>query len=238
MARTRGSPTPLTDHDRVRQWAEPRNVRPACVKGTEESEDVGMIRLEFPAYSGEESLEQISWDHWFNQFDARNLALLIEDQTARGQKSNFNKLVSRETARVSERRRESVRPWPSRSSDPNEKRTAIQEFASDLDFDEEESEVEEEFVIDKRRLASHTRVASACRPASSRKPASRAPVVSAGKSSTSRARAARAKPASFKRKSAPSVSSRSSAGQKKAAARVRQSPRASDRRRGAGPRAA
>ena len=66
MARTRGSPTPLTDHDRVRQWAEPRNVRPACVKGTEESEDVGMIRLEFPAYSGEESLEQISWDDWFN----------------------------------------------------------------------------------------------------------------------------------------------------------------------------
>ena len=57
-----------------------------------------MIRLDFPGYSGEDSLEHISWDEWFENFDKNRLALLIQEKTARGQKSNFNKLVSRETA--------------------------------------------------------------------------------------------------------------------------------------------
>ncbi len=54
-----------------------------------------MIRLDFPGYSGEESLEQISWDEWFEKFDERDLALMVQETTSRGQKSNFNKLVSR-----------------------------------------------------------------------------------------------------------------------------------------------
>lgn len=57
-----------------------------------------MIRLDFPGYSGENSLEQIEWEEWLEKFDESGLALLVQDQTARGQKSNFNKLVKRETA--------------------------------------------------------------------------------------------------------------------------------------------
>jgi hypothetical protein len=57
-----------------------------------------MIRIDFPGYSGETSLQPISWDDWFEKFDERGLALLVQATTARGQKSNFNKLVSRETA--------------------------------------------------------------------------------------------------------------------------------------------
>lgn len=57
-----------------------------------------MIRLDFPGYSGERSLEHIEWDEWFQKFDESGLALLVQNKTARGQKSNFNKLVSRETA--------------------------------------------------------------------------------------------------------------------------------------------
>jgi hypothetical protein len=57
-----------------------------------------MIRLDFPGYSGEDSLEHISWDEWFDNFDRNNLALLFQERTAGGQRSNFNKLVSRETA--------------------------------------------------------------------------------------------------------------------------------------------
>ena len=56
-----------------------------------------MLRLDFPGYSGEESLEHISWDQWFQVFDQRNLALLVQDETASGEPSNFNKLVSRST---------------------------------------------------------------------------------------------------------------------------------------------
>ncbi|HEY4678495.1 MAG TPA: hypothetical protein VIJ01_15120 [Candidatus Angelobacter sp.] len=97
------------DHDEIRQWAEDRNARPACVRGTGGSEDVGMIRLDFPGFSGEKSLEHIEWDEWLQKFDESGLALLVQDTTADGQRSNFNKLVSRETA-------ESTRKRPSGSA--------------------------------------------------------------------------------------------------------------------------
>jgi hypothetical protein len=92
------SAEPVTDHRRIREWAETRGAKPACVKGTGGKQDTGMIRLDFPGYSGEESLQAISWDEWFKAFDDNGLALLIQEETAGGQRSNFNKLVSRETA--------------------------------------------------------------------------------------------------------------------------------------------
>lgn len=88
----------LTDHDQIRRWAEEREAQPACVRGTGSEEDVGMIRLDFPGYSGETSLEPIEWDEWFQKFDDNNLALLVEDETARGEQSNFNKIIGRATA--------------------------------------------------------------------------------------------------------------------------------------------
>ena len=87
----------ITGHDEIRQWAEERGAEPACVRGAGGNEDVGMIRLDFPGYSGEESLEHISWDAWFEKFDERGLALKVQETTG-GEKSNFNKLVSRSTA--------------------------------------------------------------------------------------------------------------------------------------------
>jgi hypothetical protein len=66
-----------------------------------------MIRLDFPGYSGEQSLEPIEWNEWFQKFDDSGLALLVQETTARGQKSNFNKLVSRETAESGSRGRSS-----------------------------------------------------------------------------------------------------------------------------------
>jgi len=87
-----------TDHDQIRQWAEERGAKPSAVIRTEHGDDPGIIRLDFPGYSGEGSLEEISWDEWFRKFDERNLALLYQEQTAGGAKSNFNKIISRETA--------------------------------------------------------------------------------------------------------------------------------------------
>jgi hypothetical protein len=63
-----------------------------------------MIRLDFPGYSGADSLEEIEWDQFFEKFDEQGLALLVQDKTARGQKSNFNKLISRETGGSARRR--------------------------------------------------------------------------------------------------------------------------------------
>lgn len=99
----------LTDHDEIRSWAEERDAQPSCVRGTGSEEDVGMIRLDFPGYSGETSLEPIEWDEWFQKFDENNLALLVEDETARGENSNFNKIVGRETAEARARGRKTSR---------------------------------------------------------------------------------------------------------------------------------
>ena len=92
------SAEPITDHKRIREWAEERGAKPACVKGTGGKNDTGMIRLDFPGYSGADSLQEISWDEWFKAFDENKLALIIQEETASGEQSNFNKLVSRETA--------------------------------------------------------------------------------------------------------------------------------------------
>ena len=99
----------LTDHDEIRRWAEERDAQPACVRGTGSEEDVGMIRLDFPGYSGETSLEPVEWDDWLRKFDDNNLALLVEDETAGGEQSNFNKIVGREIAAAQGRGRKTPR---------------------------------------------------------------------------------------------------------------------------------
>ncbi len=92
-----------TDHEEIRRWVEERGGSPACVKGTGGKADVGMLRFDFPGYSGAESLHHIDWDTWFEAFEANGLAFLHQDQTAGGQESRFNKLVARETVERRER---------------------------------------------------------------------------------------------------------------------------------------
>ncbi|WP_437959194.1 lipocalin/fatty-acid binding family protein [Sorangium sp. So ce119] len=83
------------DHDEIRQWAESRGGRPATVKSTEKNGEPGILRVDFPGYSGEGSLEEISWDDFFAKFEESNLAFVYQEKTADGQPSNFSKLVSR-----------------------------------------------------------------------------------------------------------------------------------------------
>lgn len=82
------------DHDEIRSWAEERGAKPSHVKATESKGDIGILRLDFPGYSGADSLEEISWDDFFEKFDERNLALVFQEQTAEGERSNFNKIIS------------------------------------------------------------------------------------------------------------------------------------------------
>jgi len=67
------------------------------VKGTGQKGGIGMIRLDFPGYTGAESLQPIEWDEWFQSFDENGLALIVQEKTAHGQRSNFNKLIKRES---------------------------------------------------------------------------------------------------------------------------------------------
>ena len=88
--------TTTTDHDTIRQWVEERNGKPASVAGTSKGEeDVGLVRIDFAEDCDDESLEEISWDEFFEKFEQKQLAFLYQEQKANGEPSTFNKLVSR-----------------------------------------------------------------------------------------------------------------------------------------------
>ena len=93
-----------TDHDEIRKWAETRGGRPAAVRKTHSKDNVGIIRIEFPGApnANDGALEEISWEEFFEKFEDSNLALLYQEETAKGELSNFNKLVGRETAEARE----------------------------------------------------------------------------------------------------------------------------------------
>lgn len=89
-----GAAKSTTDHQVIKRWVEAHGGKPAHVKATGDTEDPGILRIDFPGYSGEGTLEAISWDEWFAAFEDNNLAFLYQDE----KDSRFNKLVSRESA--------------------------------------------------------------------------------------------------------------------------------------------
>lgn len=93
-----------TDHDEIRNWVEQRGGRPARVKGTEtKSGSAGLLRIDYPGFSGEDSLEEITWEEFFTGFDENRLAFLYQEQTKDGSESRFSKLVERGSANESSR---------------------------------------------------------------------------------------------------------------------------------------
>ncbi len=83
------------DHDEIQQWAEKRGAKPAEVASTEQGGKAGIIRLEFPGapHANDSALKEISWDEWFEKFDASGLELVYQEVTAEGAESNFNRLI-------------------------------------------------------------------------------------------------------------------------------------------------
>ena len=95
------------DHDEIRRWAEARGGKRSTVKRTEgKDHEPGILRIDFPGFSGSDSLEEITWEEFFDKFDDKDLALLYQETTADGGKSNFNKLISR-PAELKKRQRSS-----------------------------------------------------------------------------------------------------------------------------------
>ncbi len=83
-----GSQT-TTDHETIRNWAEDKGGQPARVEGTSDGDDGGLLRIDFG--DEDESLEEISWDEFFEEFEDSNLALVYEED------GRFSKLVSRDS---------------------------------------------------------------------------------------------------------------------------------------------
>jgi hypothetical protein len=85
-----------TNHDEIRRWVEARGGRPAHVKETGGGDDPGILRIDYPGRGDDESLEDISWDEWFDWFERNELAFLYQEETSGGDESRFSKLVSRD----------------------------------------------------------------------------------------------------------------------------------------------
>jgi hypothetical protein len=81
-----------THHEVIRQWAEERGGQPATVAGTEHGDHLGVLRLDFGGDS--DDLRHVSWDEWFDTFDARRLNFIYQEETSDGTQSNFFRLES------------------------------------------------------------------------------------------------------------------------------------------------
>ena len=92
---TAGESKSTTDHDTIRKWIEDRDGRPAAVRQTGGSEDVGILRVKFPGYGEEEAVEEISWEEFFEKFETSQLAFLYQERTKEGDVSRFHKFVRR-----------------------------------------------------------------------------------------------------------------------------------------------
>ncbi len=113
-----------SDHEEIQKWAEERGGKPSHVKSTGSEDDIGILRIDFPGFSGQGSLEEITWDQFFEKFDERGLSLIYQEQTAAGERSNFNKIVSAATAEENESRSGSKRSGRSGSKKASSKKSA------------------------------------------------------------------------------------------------------------------
>ena len=69
---------------------ESRGGWPATVKATKTRGDgAGLLRIDYPGYSGAGRLERITWNDFFKKFDREKLAFLYQDKP----RSRFSKLV-------------------------------------------------------------------------------------------------------------------------------------------------
>lgn len=91
-----GAAKTTEDHETIRRWVEERDGVPAAVRETESADDPGILRIDFPGGTGEDVLDHISWDDWFDKFDENDLVFLYQEEKAGGEGSTFFKLVHRD----------------------------------------------------------------------------------------------------------------------------------------------
>jgi hypothetical protein len=76
-----------THHEVIKQWAEARGGTPATVEGTEHGDHLGVLRFDFGGDN--EKLRHVSWEEWFETFDARRLNFIYQEERSDGHQSTF-----------------------------------------------------------------------------------------------------------------------------------------------------
>ena len=82
-----------TDHQEIKEWVETRGGSPAVLEGTHDEFGSGILRIDFG--TGDESLEELSWEEFFRVFDANDLAFVYRDETEEGMESYVCAFVAR-----------------------------------------------------------------------------------------------------------------------------------------------
>jgi hypothetical protein len=80
-----------TDHEEIKRWVEERGGQPSRVEGT------NLLRIDYPGFSGEDTLEPLDWNGFFKVFDENNLVFLYQERTKDGGLSRFSKFVDRDS---------------------------------------------------------------------------------------------------------------------------------------------
>jgi hypothetical protein len=144
-----------TDHTVIRRWIETRKGHPSVVRATEGKKrgSAGLLRVDFePA---EESLEEISWDDFFDTFDSSGLAFLFQEEASGGRPSRFHKFVSRDSVeedageetsatRGAKAKSSGKKVRQASPAEEEEAEEADEEDVDDLDEDEDEDEDDED----------------------------------------------------------------------------------------------
>ena len=84
-----------TDHEVIRQWVEERNGHPACVEGTGDADDPGLLRIDFEDGEPGAELQPLEWDEFFEKFDESGLQFLYQEETQDGDVSRFCKFINK-----------------------------------------------------------------------------------------------------------------------------------------------
>ena len=100
---------PTRDRDRIMQWAEARNARPAVVSDTKSNGIPGAL-LRFDFGKPTDSLDEISWDEFFSLMEDNALAVLLQEKTKTGKTSRFAKFVDAKENGVTEPPKQPAKP--------------------------------------------------------------------------------------------------------------------------------
>ncbi|GAB2528272.1 hypothetical protein [Paramicrobacterium agarici] len=85
-----GATLVTTSHDVITAWAKERGGTPATVEATEHGERLGVLQIDFSHDDG--GLREVSWDEWFETFDARRLNFIYQEKKSNGNQSTFFRL--------------------------------------------------------------------------------------------------------------------------------------------------
>ncbi len=91
-------PKTTTDHAVIKDWAEKRGATPcASYLAQPHPLDDQMSVLEF-VFPGNDSSElvPITWEQFFEQFDAQGLTMVYQEHRLSGERSNFCRIVRRQ----------------------------------------------------------------------------------------------------------------------------------------------